>query len=66
MVRKGVAAAALGALTVAVGIGLAYWPHPAAKALDRPEKIFQVFQFPADKIPRVDGDPSDWDIVPDS
>jgi len=28
--------------------------------------ILQVFQFPADKIPRVDGDPSDWAIVPDS
>jgi len=34
-------------------------------ALDRPEITFKVFQFPADKIPRVDGDPSDWDIVPD-
>ena len=27
---------------------------------------FQVFQFPQDKIPRIDGDTSDWDIVPDS
>lgn len=35
-------------------------------ALDRPEITFQVFQFPADRIPRVDGDPSDWDIVPES
>src|SRR5665213_4035539 len=31
-----------------------------------PAQIFKVFQFPADKIPRIDGDPSDWDIVPDS
>jgi hypothetical protein len=28
--------------------------------------IFKVFQFPADKIPRIDGDDSDWSIVPDS
>lgn len=27
---------------------------------------FKVFQFPADGIPRIDGDASDWDIVPDS
>jgi hypothetical protein len=31
-----------------------------------PAQIFKVFQFPADKIPRIDGDPSDWDIVPES
>jgi hypothetical protein len=31
-----------------------------------PPPILQVFQFPADKIPRIDGDPSDWAIVPDS
>jgi hypothetical protein len=34
--------------------------------LERPDVTFKVFQFPADKIPRIDGDPSDWDIVPDS
>jgi hypothetical protein len=39
--------------------------RPAA-GLDRPEVTFQVFQFPPDKIPRIDGDASDWDIVPDS
>lgn len=31
-----------------------------------PARIFRVFQFSADKIPRIDGDPSDWAIVPDS
>ncbi|HEX3966497.1 MAG TPA: PKD domain containing protein, partial [Edaphobacter sp.] len=31
-----------------------------------PAQIFKVFQFPADKIPRIDGDPSDWNIVPES
>lgn len=34
--------------------------------LERPEKTFSVFQFPANAIPRVDGDGSDWDLVPDS
>jgi len=28
--------------------------------------ILKIFQFPADQIPRIDGDPSDWAIVPDS
>ena len=31
-----------------------------------PSHIFKVFQFPADKIPRIDGDPSDWAMVPES
>ena len=34
-------------------------------ALQRPEKEFKIFQFPASMIPRIDGDASDWDIVPD-
>ena len=34
-------------------------------ALQRPEKEFKIFQFPADMIPRIDGDASDWDIAPD-
>ena len=25
---------------------------------------YRVFQFPADKLPKIDGDPSDWSIVP--
>jgi hypothetical protein len=35
------------------------------RAFDRPDVTFKVFQFPADKMPRIDGDPADWDIVPD-
>jgi hypothetical protein len=27
---------------------------------------FKVFQFPADQIPRIDADPSDWAMVPES
>lgn len=34
--------------------------------LARPDVEFQVFQFPADQIPRIDGKADDWSIVPDS
>src|SRR3954463_4507871 len=35
-------------------------------AIERPGVEYKIFQFPADKIPRVDGDPSDWAMVPES
>ena len=35
-------------------------------AFRRPDKEFKIFQFPADKIPVIDGKASDWSIVPDS
>ena len=35
-----------------------------ALALERPGVEYKVYQFPADKIPRMDGDASDWSIVP--
>ncbi len=38
----------------------------SAFALERPGIEFKVFQFPPDMIPTIDGDPSDWDIVPES
>ncbi|MCX7393296.1 MAG: PKD domain-containing protein [Planctomycetales bacterium] len=34
--------------------------------LERPDVEYQIFQFPADKIPRIDGDVDDWSLVPDS
>src|SRR5674476_885773 len=34
--------------------------------LERPGVTFKIFQFPADKIPRIDGNTDDWAIVPDS
>ena len=37
----------------------------SAAALDRPDVTFKVFQFPADKIPRIDGNTDDWAMVPD-
>jgi hypothetical protein len=39
---------------------------PSARALDRTNEVFKVFQFPKDQIPRIDGDPSDWEMVPES
>lgn len=37
-----------------------------SRALEKPDKTYPVFQFPADGIPRVDGDPTDWSMVPES
>ena len=37
-----------------------------AGALERPDVTFKIFQFPADKIPRIDGETDDWAMVPDS
>ena len=36
------------------------------QAQDQPDKVLKLFQFPADKIPRIDGDASDWNMVPES
>jgi hypothetical protein len=35
-------------------------------ALEKPGVTYQVFQFPPDRIPRIDGDASDWAMVPES
>lgn len=32
----------------------------------REGRIFQIFQFPHDQMPRIDGQTGDWDIVPES
>jgi hypothetical protein len=42
------------------------WMASLASALEKPNVTYQVFQFPADCIPRIDGDVSDWDLVPES
>ena len=49
---------------VAVLVAVACGAFRAA-ALDRPDVTFKIFQFPADRIPRVDGNADDWAIVPD-
>lgn len=49
-------------LTLLLLVGL----YPAdSKAQSRPDTTFQIFQFPADQIPRIDGDTSDWEMVPE-
>ena len=35
-------------------------------ALEKPDHTYPIFQFPADQIPRIDGDTADWAIVPES
>jgi hypothetical protein len=47
-----------------MAFAMAALPTTPARAIDRPP-FYKVFQFPADKIPRSDGDASDWDMVPD-
>src|SRR6478672_7591050 len=37
-----------------------------AFAIERPGVEYKIFQFPANGIPRIDGDPSDWAMVPES
>ena len=34
--------------------------------LQRPDVEYKVFQFPANQIPRIDGNSDDWSIVPES
>ncbi|MBI1788857.1 MAG: PKD domain-containing protein [Acidobacteria bacterium] len=47
-------------------LALAQLARAQPAGLARPGVEFKVFQFPPDKIPRIDGDASDWSIVPDS
>jgi len=46
-------------------LAIAAFAGVSASALDRPDVTFKVFQFPADKIPRIDGNTDDWAMVPD-
>ncbi|MEO6003496.1 MAG: PKD domain-containing protein [Opitutus sp.] len=54
------------AFTFITALGLLAAAAPLAQALEKPEITYQVFQFPADKIPRVDGNIDDWSMVPES
>jgi hypothetical protein len=49
-----------------VPVFLALLFTPLQFGLERPEVTFKIFQFPPDKIPRIDGNTDDWAIVPDS
>ena len=35
-------------------------------SLAQDKRSYKIFQFPADQIPRIDGNTGDWNIVPDS
>lgn len=39
---------------------------PSLHALEKPGTTYQIFQFPTDKIPRIDGNTDDWAMVPES
>ena len=47
-------------VAAAMMLGVRVW------AQDQPDKVLKVFQFPADKIPRMDGNGDDWKMVPES
>ena len=47
-------------------LGLALLTLAPARALERPDKEFPIFQFPPTMIPRIDGQTDDWEIVPES
>ena len=49
-----------GAMLLFIGICF----YAPAFALDRPGTEFPVYQFPADAIPRIDGETNDWVQVP--
>ena len=38
----------------------------AVQARSQDTRTFKIFQFPANKIPTIDGDPDDWKMVPQS
>ena len=37
----------------------------SALAVEKPDITYKVFQFPANMIPRIDGNTDDWNIVPE-
>jgi hypothetical protein len=45
---------------------VAFLSAQSSFALDRTNHLFKIFQFPADRIPCIDGDTNDWNIVPES
>jgi hypothetical protein len=44
---------------------MALFCSASANALERVDTEFMIYQFPADRIPRMDGDPGDWADVPE-
>ncbi|EDY82628.1 PKD domain protein [Verrucomicrobiia bacterium DG1235] len=46
--------------------GIVVFLAMSVSALERPGTEFQIYQFPSNAIPRIDGDASDWARVPES
>src|SRR4051812_36727181 len=67
--RRRLTRGSFAALRMTIPAALAFvgaaFVSPSAGALEKPDVTYQVYQFPADKIPRIDGDPSDWAMVPE-
>ena len=55
----------VGVLIAIIGLLRLDAGDPGTLQLARAGEVFQIFQFPKDQIPRVDGKTSDWDIVPE-
>ncbi len=53
-------------LLLAAGLFFTLGAQPAEGDPQVTGPAFKVFQFPQNQIPRIDGEFSDWDIVPDS
>lgn len=53
-------------LVIALPLVLLIFLVAPLPALDQPGTVFKVFQFPANMIPRIDGNEDDWAMVPDS
>ena len=54
---------------IRLGLGLfsAFsWAVVPAQGLERTDREFPIFQFPANAIPRIDGAIDDWEIVPEA
>lgn len=47
-------------------IGLTIFFAASLISFSIPDKEYKIYQFPKDKIPRIDGDFTDWAMVPDS
>ena len=52
-------------LLATIGMG-AQQPAPSEKPPTSSAPELKIFQFPADRIPRIDGDASDWAMVPET
>lgn len=51
------------AISIAVMLSVVNAGAPPCHALARPGVEFRIYQFPHDRMPRIDGDTSDWDMV---